>query len=395
MNIFRKRSRYQIPRPLPGMLFGMLFLTTAIPISAQPDFEQYTFTNPLQHYHGDVDALYYADPKAFRATYLPKLRIPIQREDYFGVWNWRNHIGSWPGHSDQFIPYDNHPKKKTYVFGGGSGHDAVDWLVSFRNWGANEVINPFPHGARVEVTNLKDHVDDVWVDINHPDSLGNWLELTCYLDGKVDNKSYNNKFTITFAHLKKNSIVVAMGQMVEPGQVLAQVGSSGTTSLDVTHIHTIYKYRGKKLDPFNGYWNKDLSEPLLFDQGWVEQRTNYDVKENRRHLTLNNAFYVEMPNNSVNTYIFRSFDYIAHIRFGDGSGGIVPDLDILDNPNLLELKRRETTFWDKDGGGWTMHEVEFEWAQNADPSVVDKEMDFRIETSDGRLSNRVFVVVRD
>ena len=372
-------------------LVGLLIASIGLPALAQPGFDSYHFDSPLQHYTGDVDALYNADPKAFYATYLPKLTIPLRRDDYFGVWNYRNHNDSWPWSGDHFIPYDNDSDKRTYRFSSGSGHDATDWLVSFRNWGANEVINPFPNGAVVKVTSAHDSgpdVPDTW-------SLGNTLELTCYLDGDATNSNSNNRFRISFAHLKQHSIVVSVGDFVVPGQVLAQVGNSGATSLDVTHIHTRYHYKGKRLDPFNGYWNKDLSEPLLFDQGWVESKTNFVYRENLKHLTLNDAFYVEMPNQSWNTYTFKAFHEIDHIRIGDGNGGIEPGLDILDNPNLSNLRRSTYTFTDNDGSNWTVHEVRFRWYQDAHASVLNNEVEFLIETPNGDLSNRVFVKVVD
>ena len=68
---------------------------------------------------------------------------------------------------------------------------------------------------------------------------------------------------------------------------------------------------------------------------------------------------------------------------------------MLDNPNLRDLNRRTSNFTDNDGKYHTLYEVSFRWYQDAHPSVIDKEIEFLIETPDGERSNRVFVVVRD
>lgn len=372
------------------LFFSVLCLIAAFQganLMAQPGFENYVFT-PNVGKNGITEAEYQADPKAFRARYFPKLGIPVRREDYFGIWNWYNH-GAYPYKKI----YDNNRDKRTYFFcstrGSECGHNGVDWLVSFRNYGANEVINPFPYGATAVVTSLRnDHPDDY-----SNNSLGNYVQLTCFLDGNANNNDSVNKLKVTLSHLKQGSVSVRMGDFVYPGQPLGQIGYSGATSFNVTHAHVTYEHKGIKLDPFKGWQNPDLNESMLYNQYWIEHITNYQVRENDKHLTLNNQFYVRMPNKRTNVYTFRANYPIAAIRVMDQYGNIIPDLDVLDNPNLQNVTYNTYTYPGDDGSNWTVHEVSFRWYQDAHPSVLNKEMPFLIETDHGELSNRVFVEV--
>ncbi len=366
-------------------LFAFCF--SAGSLLAQPGFEDYQW-QPQVAKSANMEAEYNSDPVGFRARYFPKLGIPILREDYFGIWNWFNH-GAFP----YYTVYDRDNSKRTYFFcrttGQECGHNAVDWLVSFRNFGSNEVINPFPYGATVKVTGAFDSAPDEYA----TNSLGNSVELTCYLDGDPNNDDRVNRLMVRLSHLKQNSVVVNVGQFVNPGQVLGQIGYSGATSYNVTHAHVTYQHMGEWLDPFNGPENRELRESMLFNQSWVESITNWNTRENDKHLTLNNKFYVTMRNRRTNTYTFRANREIGAIRVEDQYGRVVPDLDILENPNLQNLNFTEYPFNGDDGSTWTVYEVSFRWYQDADSSVINKEIPFLIETPDGRLSNRVFVKV--
>lgn len=372
----------------PALLLSVLFLLGAgDPLFAQPGFDQYLFTPNLGPEGITLDE-YQDDPVAFRARYFPKLTIPVKREDYFGVFNFYNH-GTYPTHR----VYDGDPDKQSYffcqTFGQTCGHKAVDWLVGYRNFGANEVINPFPAGAVVVVSDALDYFDDVYIEA----SFGNFVELTCFLDGNPNNTESVNRLVLKLAHLKAGSILVRKGQFVNPGQVLGQIGYSGTTGLSVTHVHAAYSHRGRPIDPFFGPFNPDLSASMFFDQTAIEDATNWQVLENRRYLTLNDQFYVTMPNQRTNIYSFRAEVPIRAIRIEDRDGQVVTDYDVLDNPDLQDVRSKSYTFRDAEGNAHTIYEVSFRWFQNADPSVLNREIPFLIETDHGAYSNRVFVKV--
>lgn len=371
------------------LLVSLLFISALCQTAtfAQPGFEDYVF-EPQVSKAGISEAEYHADPKAFRARYFPKLGIPVRRGDYFGVWNWFNH-GSYPSS----VVYDNDRSKKTYFFcrtrGSECGHNAVDWLVGYRNYGANEVVNPFPSGATVKVTSYVN---------SHPDSysnnnLGNYVELTCYLDGNPDNDDKVNRLIVKLSHLKMGSISVRTGDFVNSGQTLGQVGFSGSTSFTVMHTHVTYKHMDVDLDPFDGSKNWDLNESMLFNQRWIESITNWDQRENGQQLTVNNAFSITVRNKRTNVYTFRANNVIEHIRVEDRYGNIIPDLDVLENPDLEDLRFSSHSYTRGDGQTATYHEVSFRWYQDADAGTLYQDMPFRIETDYGQISNRVFIKV--
>ncbi len=354
---------------------------------AQPGFDQYVFSPSIPAGGLSLD-VFTDNPHAFRARYFPKLTIPVKREDLFGVFNFYNH-GAYPYERI----YDGDATKGSYftcqINGQTCGHTAIDWLVGYRNFGYNEVINPFPAGAVVIVSEAIDFFDDVYID----ESFGNFVDLTCFLDGNSHNDDPVNRLIVRLAHLKAGSILVRKGQFVNPGQVLGQIGYSGTTDLAVTHVHAAYIHRGRSIDPFFGGNNPDLSESMFFDQDYVEGIGNWDMRENRRYLTLNGMFYVTMPNHRENTYTFRAEQPIAAIRIEDRNGQVLTNYNVLDNPEIQRIRTRSYVIEDAEGTPHTIYEVSFRWFQNADASVLNREIPFLIETDRGDYTNRVYVKV--
>lgn len=373
-------------------IFFYCLVLTALAFSAMPSPAQPAVTTPYGQAKAHVSAMeseYQNDARRFRARWFPKLGIPLKREDYFGVWNYFNH-GTHPVET----VYDNDRSKRTYYFEYAPnrfiGHDAVDWLVSYRNFGNNELINPFPSHAVVKVTSASDTFPDTQAN-NH---LGNSIALTCYLDGNPNNGAAVNRLIVTFSHLKFESILVEVGDFVTMGQTLAQVGFSGGTEFEVMHAHTTYVHMNVKLDPFYGWYNPNLDESMFQNQAEIERITNWKQQENERHLTINNKFHVVFPNKQTNLYTFRANVPIAAIRVMDQNGNIVPGVDILQNPNLRNLFFGEESFSEY-GHNWTVYTVSFNWYQNADSGMVNRDIPFLIETAEGDLSNRVFVRIND
>lgn len=369
-------------------LINALFLTiTAATLWAQPGFENYQWEPPL-HKARSMEDDYANDPVGFRAQWFPKLGLPVPREDYMGVWNWFNH-GAYPYNK----VYDRDGSKRTYFYctirGQECGHDAVDWLVSFRNFGANELISPFPSGAVVYVLSAYDNMPDTYKD----GSLGNNLQLVCYLDGNPNNQAEVNQLILRLSHLKQHSITVNVGDRVNAGQVLGQIGYSGATSFDRQHTHVSYRHMGVYLDPFEGRENGELRESMLFDQSWVENITTWKNTELFKHFTLNHRFYVEMRNRTNNQYTFRADQPIAAIRIIDQYGNLDPDFNVLDHPDIRYLTFSERTFYGDNGSQWTLYEVSFRWYQNAPSSLLNQEIAYLMEGENGQYSNRVFVKV--
>lgn len=57
-----------------------------------------------------------------------------------------------------------------------------------------------------------------------------------------------NGYTTQYCHLKNDSIRVQVGDQVQVGQILGQVGLSGMT--EFPHVHLTLRYHGQALDPF-------------------------------------------------------------------------------------------------------------------------------------------------
>lgn len=367
-----------------------LLLLTSLAFTTLPALSQPAITTSYGQTTAKVRDMareYQTDPRGFRARWFPKMGIPLKREDYFGVWNFFNH-GTHPVKT----VFDNDKSKRTYYFKDSNGlyvgHDGVDWLVSYRNFGNIALINPFPSDAVVIVTSAEDSFPDETI----PNHLGNSLALTCYLDGDRNNGDSINRLVVTFSHLKQGSIDVAVGDQVHGRQALAQIGFSGSSELKIIHTHATYVHMNVKLDPFYGRYNPHLQQSMFEDQAEVLRMTNWKQHENFYHLTLDNQFYVRMPNLQTNLYVFRAAEPIAAIRVLDQNGNIVPGVNILEHPNVRNVLFREEQF---SHGSFrrNVYRVSFNWYQNADQATMAREIPFLIETADGDLSNRVFVQV--
>jgi hypothetical protein len=342
-------------------------------------FEDYVFTSPLKDVpKADRDALRKADLPAFRSKYLPLTRVPIRDEDYQRVFNYYCHSRT------RRLVYDRDPNKPTYTEGTGAPrvHQSIDFGVSFQNFGKNELINPFPRGAVVRVVFVADVVPDVY----RAGGLGNTVELACYLDGDATNTQRNNVYKIQFGHLEAKSIVVKVGDTVQPGQVLGRIGYSGETSLRGGHTHTTYRYFGP-MDPFKGFENPTVKTSLLFNQREVERHTNFDRAKTRHDMRLNEKFSVSLPNNALNKYSFTALDKIAKVLIVATPEGPVAPFNVLPVVKRLRfpqpIDRR-----DDQGRAYTVHRVTFEHF-NAAPRPG--EWTFVIETERGRRSNKIFL----
>ncbi len=372
------------------------FVLTLFTFGAVSSLAQPAVTSRYRQTKANISAMeheYQNDPRGFRARWFPKLDIPLKRKDYFGVWNYFNH-GTHPVKT----VYDYDKSKRTYYYKYSDthylGHNGVDWLVSYRNYeepGANKLINPFPQDAVVFVT----QADDSHPDIQDDNRLGNSLTLSCYLDRNPNNKAPINVLMVKFSHLKEGSIVVEVGDQVYAHQELARVGISGGTELKVIHTHVNYTHMAVHLDPFLGPANPHLVASMFKEQAEVERFTNWKFQENQNHLTLNKQFYVTMPNRQTNLYQFRAAEAIAAIRVIDQNGNIVPDVNILENPNIRNLLFRQELFTAPGGFRRNVYLVSFNWYQNADPGTLHREIPFLVETVKGELSNRVFVKITE
>lgn len=66
---------------------------------------------------------------------------------------------------------------------------------------------------------------------------------------------HGNDVVTQYCHMKNFSITISVGQTIQAGQKLGEVGFSGDTQFP--HVHFELKYKGCVIDPFTGASNKD------------------------------------------------------------------------------------------------------------------------------------------
>jgi len=288
---------------------------------AQPGFEDYVYDPTLEAF--------------------PKITLPIAREDYLGIF-------------DYMYQEDSHCVEERKTFDRNScerpsrpNHPAVDFGVSPFDFKYDFLINPFPKGAKVKVTDIVDYSP-----LLPEPGLGYSVTLTCFLDGDYTNESNSNRYRIQFGHLKAGSFQVYEGQEdLEPGAILAQIGVSGDTTITRPHTHAEFWLTNAqyqfvtRVDPFkqsaNDY-NPTVEESLWFDQAWVDRITNYENSRtimSRDNLKINGGFFVDFPNKELNAYEFTSQNgkEVVHlwvVAAPDDPDVDIGDLDLLSLPNV-------------------------------------------------------------
>lgn len=147
---------------------------------------------------------------------------------------------------------DHHCLTKAY-----NGHQGTDFVLkNFRQM--DEGVNVLAVDTGVVIFTKDGEFDREKISVLSKE-LGNYVGLT-----------HRGKLQTYYAHLKKNSIAVAVGDTVYPGQVIGQVASSGNST--DPHLHFELWYDSTYyIDPFrgpcgndNGYWLK----PFPFDSSF-------------------------------------------------------------------------------------------------------------------------------
>ena len=157
---------------------------------------------------------------------------------------------------------DHHCGTKTY-----DGHQGTDFLISgFPQMDMGVNVQAVDSGV---VVFIHDGEPDRNTDGNPELGFGNYVAI----------KHPDLHFSY-YAHLKKNSIIVAVGNAVVPGENIAEVGSSGNST--DPHLHFELWYDSLYLaDPFKGncgnnynYWIDSIPYDTTFNV-WESGLTNY------------------------------------------------------------------------------------------------------------------------
>ncbi len=143
--------------------------------------------------------------------------------------------------------FDHNPKKdeeSDYTCGKLSDDGQVSTDFQLKNMSVmKEGVNVVATDSG-NVTYIRDGMSDVSVDLVGKESVrgrecGNGVVI-----------SHKRGYETQYCHLKQKSIAVKVGDKVEKGQIIGQVGLSGVTN--APHLEYTVRVNGKALDPFTG-----------------------------------------------------------------------------------------------------------------------------------------------
>jgi len=341
----------------------MMILLCAVGL-AQPDFKDYVYDSAQEDF--------------------PKITLPIARVDFLGVFDYMYQPTNvnCPDFGKTF-------DRNTCLRPTRANHpEAVDFGVSPFDFKYDFLINPFPYGAKVKVTDII----DASTSISTPPTIGWAITITCFLDGDYTNTASTNKYSIQFGHLKAGSFRVFEGQEdLEPGAILAQIGLSGLTTADRPHTHAIFALKGRLTDPFKeaNDFNPTTDESLWFDQAWVDRISNYRNSRTTMsfdNLKINDGLYVNFPNHAINYYDFTSQNgteaaHLWMVASPDDDEIPIGQIDLLAQPGI-----------NPEPVPFSTGTIRFEFLnQAANPG----EFAFVAEYVDGDFSTKVWVEISD
>ena len=120
--------------------------------------------------------------------------------------------------------------------------------------------------------------------------------------------------TTSYLHLKRNSALVAEGQFVSEGQLLANIGSSGRSACPHLHFMVADK-NGNNIEPYTGTNPATDCNTMNEDSWWKSQKPHYDPKLNRV-MTHSGAFSITGVNADNSTNFCRNAEnMLAKNRF--------------------------------------------------------------------------------
>lgn len=165
------------------------------------------------------------------------------------------------------------------------GHKGTDFgLISLAAMDAGvDVLASAPGIVRGVRNDMRDvlYTIDLAGEINGRDCGNGVVIAHDTIDGGVWETQY--------CHMKQGSVIVATGDIVEPGDVLGQVGLSGRTQFP--HVHISVRQSGQTVDPFdpdgqidctttspNSLWAMPLETPVggLLTVGFADRIPDYD-----------------------------------------------------------------------------------------------------------------------
>ncbi|HEX7090833.1 MAG TPA: peptidoglycan DD-metalloendopeptidase family protein [Longimicrobiales bacterium] len=169
-----------------------------------------------------------------RAVAVVRVLAPLGLEfPVLGVLNhdfyYTNHVDHQPSYGGRL---DFHCGPRTY-----DGHAGTD--IVLRNFALMDQGVPVVAAAPGRVIAVRDGLPDRNKSWDVGGGLGNYVVI-----------EHRDGFRTYYGHLQRNSIRVTPGQVVEAGERLGNVGSSGMS--DMPHLHIELRRNGEVIDPFAG-----------------------------------------------------------------------------------------------------------------------------------------------
>ncbi|MBO6515323.1 MAG: DUF3859 domain-containing protein [Bacteroidia bacterium] len=198
---------------------------------------------------------------------------------------------------------DHHCGTKAY-----DGHQGTDYVLkSFRQMDNGVDVLAAENGV---VTYVQDGLFDRETEGIISKKLGNYVALR-----------HDNKYYTYYAHLKKNSIPVKVGDTVKSGEVVGQVGSSGNST--DPHLHFEVWYDSAVLvDPYQGPCGNSTSlftSPVPYDTGlyvWesgIHRKNELNINELRERIVTEERPYQFKPSSDS---VLNFWAHLSGVRKG-------------------------------------------------------------------------------
>jgi Peptidase family M23 len=171
----------------------------------------------------------------------------------------------------QYVDHDQGPAALDYTCGSETynAHDGTDFRVRDITQNVNVIAS-----AAGKVVGMRDGMDDRL--INSPEEIAALGNRECG-NGVVIDNGYG--WQTQYCHMRKGSVAIKKGDVVEIGTTLGVVGFSGAAAFP--HLHLSVRNNGKKIDPFSGpnavdckarpntLWSAKARASLVYHQGDV------------------------------------------------------------------------------------------------------------------------------
>lgn len=143
-----------------------------------------------------------------------------------------------------YFDHDPSERRADYTCGRLSydGHDGTDFRAATMTLMKQGV--PVIAAASGTVIGVRDGEPDISVRERGRDAVAGREA------GNGVNIRHGGGWTTQYSHLKRGSVQVEVGDLVEAGEVIGEIGLSGLT--EFPHVHLSVRYQGEELDPFVG-----------------------------------------------------------------------------------------------------------------------------------------------